>query len=181
MSIIALECCVGFCCTTVRISCVCTYVLSFPPLHPIPQVIMEHWGELPVLYSSFPQAVLHGSVYTSMLPSQFIPLSFPHCVHMSVLYICVSIPALQIGSSVPFFYKVCSSNQKGIWLNSINWIRIFPSLGCLPQCPLGIISRQMTWGNSAVSCERFAGLQPCNTRRWCSVLNGVWSLKYCVQ
>ena len=31
-------------------------------------------------------------------------LSFPHCDHKSVLYACVSIPALQIGSSVPFFY-----------------------------------------------------------------------------
>ena len=30
-------------------------------------------------------------------------LPFPHCVHTSVLYICISIPALQIGSSVPFF------------------------------------------------------------------------------
>ena len=29
-------------------------------------------------------------------------LSFLHCVHRSVLYLCVSIPALQIGSSVPF-------------------------------------------------------------------------------
>ena len=30
-------------------------------------------------------------------------LSFPHSVHKSVLYICDCIPALQIGSSVPFF------------------------------------------------------------------------------
>ena len=28
-------------------------------------------------------------------------LSFPHCAHKSVLYVCVSIAALQIGSSVP--------------------------------------------------------------------------------
>ena len=38
-----------------------------------------------------------------MLLSQFIPLSFPCCVHKSALYVCVSGPALQIGSSVPFF------------------------------------------------------------------------------
>ena len=44
------------------------------------------------------------------------PPSFPHCVHVSVLYMCVSVPALQIGSSAPFFYNFCSSNQKGIWL-----------------------------------------------------------------
>ena len=30
-------------------------------------------------------------------------LSFPHCVYSSVLYICISIPSLQIGSSIPFF------------------------------------------------------------------------------
>ena len=31
----------------------------------------------------------------------FLPL--PHCVHMSILYVCVSVPVLQIGSFVPFF------------------------------------------------------------------------------
>ena len=37
--------------------------------------------------------------------SQFIPLPLsPLGVHTSVLYVCVSISALQIGSSVPFFY-----------------------------------------------------------------------------
>jgi len=30
-------------------------------------------------------------------------LSFPYCVYKSLLYICDSIPALQIGSSVLFF------------------------------------------------------------------------------
>ena len=29
--------------------------------------------------------------------------SFPHCVYKSMLYVCVSIPALQIGSLVAFF------------------------------------------------------------------------------
>ena len=29
-------------------------------------------------------------------------LSFPDCVHKSVLYICVSIPAIEIGSSVSY-------------------------------------------------------------------------------
>ena len=35
--------------------------------------------------------------------SQFIPFSPPPCVHKSIVYVCVSIPALQIGSSGPFF------------------------------------------------------------------------------
>ena len=44
-----------------------------------------------------------GCVYMSVLISQFVPPSLPHCVHVSVLYICSSIPVLKIGSSVPFF------------------------------------------------------------------------------
>ena len=41
------------------------------------------------------------SLYVSALLSQCIP-AFPHWVHKSILYICISIPALQIGSSVLF-------------------------------------------------------------------------------
>ena len=45
----------------------------------------------------------HGSVYILMLLSHFTsPSPSPHpCPH--VLYICISIPALQIGLSLPFF------------------------------------------------------------------------------
>ena len=81
-------------------------ILTFPSTFPIPplQVITEHQAELPV-YSSFLLAIYfaHGSVSMSMLLSKFVPLSLPCCVHKSILYICVSILALQIGSSVPFF------------------------------------------------------------------------------
>ena len=37
------------------------------------------------------------------MPSQFIPLLLL-CVHKSILYVSISIAALQIGSSAPFFY-----------------------------------------------------------------------------
>jgi len=40
-------------------------------------------------------------------------LSFPYCVYRSLLYICVSIPALQMGPSVPF------SNSIYICINTI--------------------------------------------------------------
>ena len=42
----------------------------------------------------------YGNVYLSVLLSPFTPftLSFPCCVHSSILYICIS---LQIGSSIP--------------------------------------------------------------------------------
>ena len=43
--------------------------------------------------------------YTDVNPSVPGPPTLPFlcCVHMFILYICVSILALQIGSSVPFF------------------------------------------------------------------------------
>ena len=61
------------------------------------------------LYSRFLLVIyfIHISVYMSILISQFIPPPPPPLsplgVHMFVLYICVSISALQTGSSVPFF------------------------------------------------------------------------------
>lgn len=36
-------------------------------------------------------------------PPVYPTLLFPLCVHMSLLHVCVSIPALQITSLVPFF------------------------------------------------------------------------------
>ena len=64
------------------------------------------------LYSRFLLVIhfIHISVYMSIPTSQFItqpPPTHPHLsplgVHTFVLYICVSISALQTGSSVPFF------------------------------------------------------------------------------
>ena len=56
---------------------------------------------VPYAVSRFLQAIyfIHGSLYISI--AHFIPCALPH-VHMSVLYACISIPTLQIGSSVPF-------------------------------------------------------------------------------
>ena len=71
------------------------------PILPL-QLITEHRGELLVLYSSFLLATYFtpGSVYMLMLPSQLIPSCPPH---PHVPPVCVSIPALQIRSSVPLF------------------------------------------------------------------------------
>ena len=41
----------------------------------------------------------HGGVYFTIRPTA----SFLRCVHKSILYVCVSTPALQIGSLAPFF------------------------------------------------------------------------------
>ena len=82
-------------------------LLSLPPTLPIPplQVVTKHRADLPVLCSSFPLAIYFtfGSVYVSATLS--LRPSFPSlpCVLKSVLYICVFIPAMPLGSSVPFF------------------------------------------------------------------------------
>ena len=84
-----------------------TYRLPFePPSHasvPPLQIITGPQTELPLLHTSFPLAICftHGSVYMSIPISQFIPSCPSTLVYTSVLYICVSLPALQIGASVP--------------------------------------------------------------------------------
>ena len=65
-SIIALQCCVAFCCIIKWISYMYTCIFSLLEHHPYThphQVTTEHWAELPVLYSRFPLAYfIHGSV-----------------------------------------------------------------------------------------------------------------------
>ena len=76
-----------------------------PPPHPTSlDVATKHWVELLALHNKFPLAIYsaYGNVYAS------VSLSSPHrlpprCVHRPVLYLCISIPALQVGSSIPFF------------------------------------------------------------------------------
>ena len=59
--------------------------------------------EVPVSYSKFPLAIYFtcDKVYVSMLLPVCPILSFPNCVHRSVL--CISTDALQTGSPVPSF------------------------------------------------------------------------------
>ena len=74
-----------------------------PPYHILPhQAVTEKQGELPVAHSiSHLLSVLHMVMcmflYCSLNPPH--PL-LPRCVHKSVLYVCVSTAALQIGPSV---------------------------------------------------------------------------------
>ena len=105
------------------------------PIPPI-SVITEHQAELPVLYNCFPLATYftYVSVYISVLISQLISPSPPHCVHMSILYVCISI-ALQIELIVAIFfffrlhiyalvYSICFSHLTLLYMTDSRSIHI---------------------------------------------------------
>ena len=60
------------------------------------------YTELCYTAASHELSVLHMIVYVNATLPIRPTLSFPRCVK-SILYVCVSIPSLQIGSSVLFF------------------------------------------------------------------------------
>ena len=75
---------------------------SLPP----PEVVTEYWApcaiqQLPTSYLFCTWYCVHVSATLSLHTSLSL-LPLPH-VHKSVLYVSISIPALQIGSSVAFF------------------------------------------------------------------------------
>ena len=84
-----------------------TYIPSLllaPSPIPTLQVITEHRAEPRAPFHRFLLAVSHVAAHMSVLISQLIPPSPTHTVSMHLfLYVCVSIPALELGSSVLFF------------------------------------------------------------------------------
>ena len=86
-------------------TCICMYIPSFLDFLPV-QVTTELWIEFPVLYSRFSLVFcfICSSIYMSIPISQFIPSTpFPFGIHKFFLCICISVSALQMSSSVPFF------------------------------------------------------------------------------
>ena len=97
---------------------------SFPSHHPSLQAITERQpGLLCCSAAALQLCVLHLTVYRCWRHLSFPPaLSLPHCAHKSILYICISIPSLQIDSSVSFFYipYICIIIQCLLfWLTSL--------------------------------------------------------------
>ena len=109
--------------------CVCARVCVRPSLlslpHPTPPGYHRALSWAPCAIQQLPLAFYfpHG-VFMSNLISQFIPPSHSPCVRTSVLYVCVSVPALELGSSVLFsifhihalIYNICFSS---FWLPSL--------------------------------------------------------------
>ena len=114
---------INFYCSTVALQCCylllhsklnqpCIYVPSFPLRFPSHLGHQRALSRLPVLYSKFQTVVyfIHSinSVFMSIPVSQFLPPYSspppPLGIHTFVLYLCVSVSALQIRSSVPFFW-----------------------------------------------------------------------------
>ena len=66
------------------------------------------------------------------------PSPSSHCVHLSVLCVCISIPAVQMGSSVPFRCCICFSFSHftlydRLWVHPhhYKWPNFIPCCGCV--------------------------------------------------
>ena len=109
--IIALQYCIGFCYipheSVIGIHMSPPSWTSLPPSTPSYPSILSQITDLSSLShiaNSHWLAILHMVAYVSILLPPLVPPSpSPHCVHKSILYVCVSSAALLIGSSVPFF------------------------------------------------------------------------------
>ena len=95
---------------------------------PHPQPFAESMFEVPESYSKFPLAIYftYGFVNVYVTFSIGLPFSLfsSHSIHRSVLYVCFSIAALKINSSVPSLQipYICVSIQylySSFWLTSL--------------------------------------------------------------
>ena len=77
---------------------------THPQYHPSRSSQNTELSSLFYTAASHQLSILHLVVYICQWYSPNLShISFPYCVHMLILYLCISIYALQIGSSVPSF------------------------------------------------------------------------------
>ena len=92
-SVVALQCCVSFCCAAMWISCIYTHIPYFFNFHSI-YVTTEHWVEFPILHSRFSLVIhfINSSVYVLIPVSQFTPPPFfpLWCPYACYLFPCLS-------------------------------------------------------------------------------------------
>ena len=103
--IIALQCCVSFCCRATWTSCKYTYVPSLlnlpaPPAPSHPSRLSQGTGLSSLYYTASSHWYL---LYVSTLLSQLVPHSLSSTVSTNLFCVCIAVPALQIDSAVPFF------------------------------------------------------------------------------
>ena len=83
-------------------------LLRLPPTLTIPHlyVFENHLADLPMLCCFFPLAnyFTFGCVYMLLLLSLHLNYPLPSHVLKSVLYVYIFIPAMPLGSSIPFFF-----------------------------------------------------------------------------
>ena len=134
--IIALQNFVVFCHTSTRIKHKYTHVLSRPALPPISLPIPPFACRRASVWVSWViQQIPIGDLFyvwcCKFLSTLFIHLPFcllsSHCVHRSVLYVCFSVAALKINSSVASLQilYICVSTQYlyfSFWLTSLSII-----------------------------------------------------------
>ena len=135
----ALQCCISFCCAKMWISHTDVHVSPPPRTSPAPPTPLGHhralsWvpcamQQVPTSYVSHIAA--HMCQYQSLSSSS--SLSHPS-VHKSILCICVSLPALQIRSSVPVFYAphICVN------ILCFHWLHFQKSSLCSCWCLLSL-------------------------------------------